>query len=98
MRAVIVAFVSGAALAAASVQAAPLPPKLSAVELAATPSVELMAQSCRSGARPEDLAAWTETFGRKPPRTVYTWDMGKSDANAISPSCKPTKPGPTSGR
>jgi hypothetical protein len=49
MRAVIVAFVSGAALAAVSAQAAPLRPDPGAMELGAAPSVELVAQGCGHG-------------------------------------------------
>jgi hypothetical protein len=49
MRAVIVAFVSGAALAAVSAKAAPLPPEPSAMELGAAPSVALVAQGCGWG-------------------------------------------------
>lgn len=98
MRAIFVAFVCGVALAATSVQAAPAPTNATPAELGVVPPVELMAQGCRLGARQEDLDAWTETFGRKPSKTVYRWDMGKSNARAISPSCKATEPGPTSRR
>ena len=49
MRAVILAFVSAAALAAVSVQAAPLPPKPSAIELGAAPSLELVRDGCGRG-------------------------------------------------
>jgi len=43
MRAVVVAFVGGVALAVVSAQAAPLPPRPTAIELGAAPSVELVA-------------------------------------------------------
>jgi len=49
MRAVIVAFVSVVALAAASVQAAPLSPKPSSIELGTAPPVELVAGGCGWG-------------------------------------------------
>ena len=49
MRAVVVAFVSGVALAAVSAHAAPLPPKPSAIELGAAPPVELVAGGCGWG-------------------------------------------------
>ncbi len=49
MRAVSVAVVSGIALAAASVLAAPLPPKPSPVELGAAPSVDLVRDGCGRG-------------------------------------------------
>jgi hypothetical protein len=44
VRAVIVAFVGGVALASMSAQAAPLPPKPSALELGAAPPAEPVAQ------------------------------------------------------
>jgi len=49
MRAVILAFVSAAALAAMSAQAAPPPPKPSAFELGASPSLELVRNGCGRG-------------------------------------------------
>jgi len=49
MRAVILAFVSAAALAAVSAQAAAPPPKPSGVELGAAPSLELVRDGCGRG-------------------------------------------------
>jgi hypothetical protein len=49
MRAVILAFISAAALAAVSAQAAPPPPKPSAIELGAAPSLELVRDGCGRG-------------------------------------------------
>ena len=49
MRAVIVAFVSVAALATASVQATPLSPKPSAIELGTAPFIELVDHGCAWG-------------------------------------------------
>jgi len=49
MRAVIVAFVGGVALAGMSAQAAPLPAKPTAIELGASPSVELVVGGCGWG-------------------------------------------------
>jgi hypothetical protein len=49
MRALILAFVGGLALAASSTQAAPLPPDPSSIELGATSSIELVSQDCGWG-------------------------------------------------
>jgi hypothetical protein len=49
MRAVILALVSGVALAATSVQAAPAPTKALPSELAVAPSVELVRDGCGHG-------------------------------------------------
>ena len=49
MRAAIVTFLSAIASAVMSVQAAPLPPKPSAIELGAAPPVELVAGVCGWG-------------------------------------------------
>ena len=49
MRAVIIAFVGGVALTGMSAQAAPIPPKVSPVELGVAPPVELVAQGCGRG-------------------------------------------------
>jgi hypothetical protein len=49
MRAVILAFICGLALAAMSAQAAPVPAKASPVEPSVAPPVELVAQGCGWG-------------------------------------------------
>jgi hypothetical protein len=49
MRAVILAFACGAALAAGLAQAAPLPPKPGVIEFSAAPTIELVAQDCGHG-------------------------------------------------
>jgi hypothetical protein len=49
MRAVIIAFVSGIALAVVSAQAAPLPSKPSAIELGTAPFIELVDHGCAWG-------------------------------------------------
>jgi hypothetical protein len=58
--AVILAFVNAAALAAVSVQAAPLPPKPSAIELSAAQSFELVRDGC---GRAWHRSRWREQFG-----------------------------------
>jgi hypothetical protein len=49
MRAVILAFMCGLALAATSVQAAPVPGRSTPIELGAAPPLELIAQGCGWG-------------------------------------------------
>jgi len=56
MRAVVLALVSTAALVAVSAQAAPLPPKPSAIEVGATLSLELVRDGCGHGWQPPPLA------------------------------------------
>jgi len=61
MRAAIVAFLSGLALAAAAVQAAPQPPvKAPAAELGAAPPIELVNNGCGQGWH---RTQWRDHFG-----------------------------------
>jgi hypothetical protein len=60
MRAVILAFVSAAALAVVSVQAAPLPLQPSAIELGTVPPVELVRDGCGRGSHRHH---WRDQWG-----------------------------------